>query len=304
MTVPFDVIGLGETMLSLIATDGPLEQATTFFATHGGAETNTLVGLSRLGARTAWVGRLGDDALGRRIERDLRDEGLDLRWVRRDPDRATGVMIRDTDGGLVYRRDHSAASALSPDDLQGVTLHEARAVLVTGVTALIGDGPQRSAVAMLDRASGMRFVDPNLRPKLWGSDRARELIMPLVEHCDALLGGEAELAALVGKSDGPDGLHTLAERCRAIGPSEVVIKRGPAGAAVLDADDHWSEHAEPVVQELDPVGAGDAFNAAYVHARLAGASPAQALPEGTRAGSASAASFGDTTPPASIRADA
>ncbi len=121
MTVPFDVIGLGETMLSLIATDGPLEQATTFFATHGGAETNTLVGLSRLGARTAWVSRLGDDVLGRRIERDLRDEGIDLRWVRRDPDRATGVMIRDTDGGLVYRRDHSAASALSPDDLQDVT---------------------------------------------------------------------------------------------------------------------------------------------------------------------------------------
>jgi 2-dehydro-3-deoxygluconokinase len=294
VTTPFDVIALGETMVSLIATDGSLEQATTFRATHGGAETNTLVALSRLGARTAWVSRLGDDGLGRRVERDLRGEGLDLRWVRRDPERVTGVMIRDTRGGLAYRREGSAASALSPDDLQDVPVHEARAVLVTGVTALIGDGPQRCAVALLEGADGLRVVDPNLRPGLWGSDRAADLILPLLERCDLLLGGEAELEALVGQADAPDGVRALAERCRAKGPSEVVVKRGAAGAAVLDADGGWNEHSGPPVQELDPVGAGDAFNAAYLHARLGGISPSEALIAGTRAGSAAAASLGDT----------
>ena len=120
VTTPFDVIALGETMLSLVATDGPLASATRFHVTHGGAETNTLVGLSRLGLRTAWVSRLGTDVVGDRIHGALADEGIDLRWTRRDDHRPTGVMIRDTHGCVEYRRAGSAASALSVGDLEEV----------------------------------------------------------------------------------------------------------------------------------------------------------------------------------------
>ena len=111
MTSPFDVIALGETMLSLVATDGPLASATRFHVTHGGAETNTLVGLARLGLRTAWVSRLGTDVVGDRIHGALTDEGIDLRWAGRDEHRPTGVMIRDTHGCVEYRRARSAATA-------------------------------------------------------------------------------------------------------------------------------------------------------------------------------------------------
>ena len=107
-------------MLSLVATDGLLASATRFHVTHGGAETNTLVGLSRLGLRTAWVGRLGTDVVGDRIRGALADEGIDLRWTQRDEHRPTGVMIRDTHGCVEYRRAGSAASALSVGDLQEV----------------------------------------------------------------------------------------------------------------------------------------------------------------------------------------
>ncbi len=89
-------------------------------------------------------------------------------------------------------------------------------------------------------------------------------------------------------------LRSLAERCKVAGPSEVVIKRGAAGAAVLDADDGWAECPGPSVREVDPVGAGDAFNAGYLDARLAGASAADALAAGAGLGAAVAASFGDT----------
>jgi 2-dehydro-3-deoxygluconokinase len=292
VTGPFDVVALGETMVSLIATDGMLEDAGAFRATVGGAETNTLIAMSRLGASTAWVSRLGDDVLGRRIEHSLRAEGVDLRWVRRDPDHPTGVMIRDTLGHVVYKRASSAASFLSPDDLVDVPFSEARAALVTGVTALIGEGPQRAAIALLEGATGLRVVDPNLRPGLWGSDRAPTLISPLVERCDLLIGGEGELTALLG-GDRTGGLRALAERWQAAGPAEVVIKRGPAGAAVLDADGAWAESTGSSVHEVDPVGAGDAFNAGYLHVRLAGGSPMDALAAGTEMGAASAGSFGD-----------
>jgi 2-dehydro-3-deoxygluconokinase len=288
---PFDLIAVGETMLSLIALDGTLGTATSFRATHGGAESNTCVGAVRLGLRAAWVSRLGADPLGNRILSALAAEGVDVRWVARDPDRPTGLMLRDTTGAPArYDRAGSAASALTPEDLDHVPVAEARAVLVTGVTALLGEAPQRTAVALLERARGLRVVDPNLRLGLWGSARGVELILPLIEHADLVLGGEAELASLIGGGRGVE----LARRCSDLGPSEVVLKRGPAGAAVLDAQGAWYEHTGSPVPDVDPVGAGDAFNAGYITARLAGASPPEALAQGAARGAHAASTFGDT----------
>jgi 2-dehydro-3-deoxygluconokinase len=288
---PFDLIAVGETMLSLIAVDGTVGTATSFRATHGGAESNTFVEAVRLGLRVAWVSRLGADPLGDRILSALAAEDVDVRWVVRDPDRPTGVMLRDTTGAPArYDRAGSAASALEPDDLDGVPVAEARAVLVTGVTALIGEGPQRTAIALLERAQGLRVVDPNLRLGLWGSARAGELILPLIERADLVLGGEAELASLIGEHQGVE----LARRCSKLGPSEVVLKRGPAGAAVLDQDGAWYEHPGSPVPDVDPVGAGDAFNAGYITARLAGASPRDALALGAECGARAASRLGDT----------
>ena len=163
-------------------------------------------------------------------------------------------------------------------------------MLVTGITAMLGPGPQRAAIALLERARGLRVVDPNLRLGLWGSARAAELVLPLIERCDLLLGGEAELAQLVGGSG-----RALAERCVAAGASEVVLTRGSFGAAALDRDGSWHELPAPPVRERDPVGAGDAFNAAYVHARLRGDAVAEALEAGIASGAVAAATLGDTT---------
>ena len=76
MTTPYDVIALGETMLSLVAIDEPLGSATRFHVTHGGAETNTLVDVMLWGLYPAWVSRLGTDVVGERIHRALAEEGI------------------------------------------------------------------------------------------------------------------------------------------------------------------------------------------------------------------------------------
>jgi 2-dehydro-3-deoxygluconokinase len=236
------------------------------------------------------VSRLGTDVAGDRVTAALEREGVDLRWVVRDPRRPTGIMLRDTAGTVVYYRHGSAASVLSPEDLDDVPVGDAGAVLVSGITALIGERPRLAALSFLERARGLRVVDPNLRPGLWGSDRAVELIAPLVERCDLLLGGERELAELVGAAP-PD---ELARRCRALGPREVVVKRGPRGAAALDERGGWYELAGDPRANVDPVGAGDAFNAGYLAARLAGLGVPEALGEGARCGAAVATVVGDT----------
>jgi 2-dehydro-3-deoxygluconokinase len=289
MTDRFDLIAVGETMLSLIAVDGPLATATRFAATHGGAESNACVALARSGLRVAWVSRLGADPAGQRIRTALADDGVDLSWVTIDAERPTGVMCRDAVGGLQYVRHGSAASALDAHDLDGVPVEDARAVLVTGITAMLGPGPQRAAIALLDRARGMRAVDPNLRVGLWGSDRAVELISPLLERCDVLLGGETELQAF---AEGAGEL--LARACASLGPREVAVKRGAAGAAALDPEGVWHEHPPVPATERDPVGAGDAFNAAYLGARLDGRDVGDALKAAAIAGARIASVFGDT----------
>lgn len=284
-----DLIAVGETMLSLVSA-GPLWDADVLHVTHGGAESNVCEGAVRLGLRAAWVGRLGTDPPGDRVAAELAAAGVDLRWVRRDPDRPTGLMVRDTVGELRYDRAGSAASALSAEDLDDVPVEDARAVFVTGITALLGDGPARAAGALLGRATGLRVVDPNLRPGLWGSARATELIRPLLESADLVLGGEQELGVFV---DGGSG-EALAGAIAALGPREVVVRRGPRGAGVLDPRDGWREIEPASVVDVDPVGAGDAFTAGYLAAHLAGADPEDRLAAGARCGAAVAGSLGDT----------
>jgi 2-dehydro-3-deoxygluconokinase len=284
-----DVIAIGETMFSLVALDGPLDEATSFHATHGGAESNTCVALTRLGGSAAWVSRVGTDQPGDRILAGLGREGVQLSWVKRDPDRPTGLMLRDTVGTVRYYRTGSAASALSPDDLEEVPVEDARAVFGTGITPLLGRDPGRAVRALFHRARGMRVLDLNLRKGLWGSDRTVALIEPLLRSCDLVLGGVDELGAFEDGSTTQGLARAFARR----GPHEVVVKGGSSGAGALDPEGRWHEVAPAPVEDVDPVGAGDAFDAGYLHARLDGAEVPEALLEGARCGAAVAATIGD-----------
>jgi 2-dehydro-3-deoxygluconokinase len=284
-----EVVAVGETMLSLVALDGPLDEATSFRATHGGAESNACVALTRLGRSAAWVSRVGSDAMGGLILAALGREGVQLSWVRRDPDRPTGLMLRDTVGTVRYYRAGSAASALSPDDLEDAPVEEARAVFATGITPLLGWDPGRAVRALFRRARGRRVFDLNLRQGLWGSDRAVSLIGPLLRSCDLVLGGVDELRAFEQVRTAEGVARAIARR----GPGEIVVKSGRAGAGALDPEGRWHEIAPAPVQDVDPVGAGDAFDAGYLHARLNGADAPEALAEGARCGAAVAATIGD-----------
>ena len=290
----FDLIALGETMIALAPPPGEsLRTATTWLVDHAGAESNTCVGLARLGLRVAWVSRLGVDAAGDRILDALAGEGVDLRWVRRDPRRPTGMMIKEPAAGVRYYRSGSAASILAPEDLADVPLSDARAVLVTGVTALIGPQPHAAGLALLTVAASqapLRIVDPNLRDGLWGSDRRVELVMPFVERCDLLLTGERELAELLGETN---DVKALARRASTRGPREVVV-RAPAIVGVLDADGAWYELDVRRDLAVDPIGAGDAFNAGYIAVRLRGGTIEEALRAGAHCGAAVTTAVSDT----------
>jgi 2-dehydro-3-deoxygluconokinase len=299
----FDVIALGETMLALAPSAGSALRSTpTLLVDHAGAESNTCVGLARLGLRTAWVSRLGTDAAGDRILDAMRDEGVDVHWVERDPLRSTGLMIKDPDEGVRYYRRESAASVMGSTLLDSVPVESARAVLVTGVTALIGADPHAAGITLLTRARGLRVVDPNLRRGLWGSDRRGTLVRPFIERCDLLLCGIGEIAEILearrvggGGTDGANGdedAHPLARAASALGPREIVI-RGAATIGAL-ADGLWYEIDIRREKATDPIGAGDAFNAGYVATRLRSGSVEEAMRAGAACGAAVTTAISDT----------
>lgn len=285
----WDVIALGETMVVFTPNSGEsLRSASIVAVDHAGAESNTCVGLARLGFRVAWVSRLGADMAGDRILDALRREGVAVDWVARDAERPTGLMLKE--GGRVrYYRGGSAASALTLGDLAVVPIATARAVLVTGVTALIGPGPQAAGIELLSRATGLRVVDPNLREGLWGSHRRVELVRPFIERSDIVLGGAGELQELVTRGDD----ETVARRTAACGPREVVV-RGERTVSAL-SEGAWRTLTIDRRDAVDPIGAGDAFNAGYLAIRLRGGSVEEALQAGARCGAAVTTAPSDTS---------
>jgi len=301
-----DLIALGETMLALSPPAGEsLRNSATLAIDHAGAESNTCVGLARLGLQVAWVSRLGADTAGDRILAAIRQEGVDVHWVERDAKRSTGLMLKEPGAGVRYYRRESAASAMGPVLLDRVPVANARAVLVTGVTALISETAHATGLALLERARGLRIVDPNLRSGLWGSDRRAELVLGFVVQCDLLLAGVDELAEILGPGGAGktgeagkagqvmDSAEPLARRAAALGPREVVVRGGDT-VGVL-ADGSWSEIDIRRGAAVDPIGAGDAFNAGYIAIRLRGGSVRDALGAGIQCGAAVTTAVSDTS---------
>ena len=282
-----------------------LRNSATLAIDHAGAESNTCVGLARLGLQVAWVSRLGADTAGDRILAAIRQEGVDVHWVERDAKRSTGLMLKEPGAGVRYYRRESAASAMGPVLLDRVPVANARAVLVTGVTALISETAHATGLALLERARGLRIVDPNLRSGLWGSDRRAELVLGFVVQCDLLLAGVDELAEILGAGGAGktgeagkagqvmDSAEPLARRAAALGPREVVV-RGSDTVGVL-ADGSWSEIDIRRGAAVDPIGAGDAFNAGYIAIRLRGGSVRDALGAGIQCGAAVTTAVSDTS---------
>ena len=134
-----DVVTLGESMVLLLAEQpGPMREATTFRRFVAGAESNLAIGLSRLGHAAGWFSRVGDDEFGRALVFRIRGEGVDTSHVISDPTAPTGLVIRERRevGPIeqVYYRRGSAASRLSPADLDLTYLSGARFLHLTGIT--------------------------------------------------------------------------------------------------------------------------------------------------------------------------
>lgn len=264
-----EVVCIGETMALVTPTDGALSQSHEASLGLAGAESNVTAGLAAAGRRAVWASRLGDDALGARISSELTRRGVEL-WVELDQEAPTGVMFKDPDAdgsSVYYYRRGSAASRMAPGQLSVDQLAGVKIVHTTGITPALS----ASCLDMVDQlfadartAGALVSFDVNDRRALWSMEDAAATLARLANAADIALVGRDEAERIWGTS--------TAEEIRAFLPDcgLLVVKDGDVGATAFDGDSAPVFVAAPVVEVVEPVGAGDAFASGFLAATLEG----------------------------------
>jgi 2-dehydro-3-deoxygluconokinase len=298
------LLTIGETMgVAVTETGDPLRTARSLRLSTAGAESTVAIGLRRLGHEAAWVGVVGQDELGARVLRDLSAEGVDVRYARVDPTRPTGFMLRELRTAeytkVSYYRNGSSGSQLSVPDVEAAfTAAEESGtpidlVHLTGITPALGPhcaGAVLHAVKLAHAAGAPVSFDVNYRSTLPGSAELPSVLHELLPRIDLLFVGEDELAHVTDEAEPGRAVRDLLER----GPTEVVIKRGAAGALAAAAPD-WTivTQRAPSVRVIDAIGAGDGFTAGYLAALLDGLPLADRLRWATAAAAYTVGTHGD-----------
>lgn len=280
------VLCLGEAMVAL-RSQGRIRLGDPMVASVAGAESNVAIGLARLGHPSGWAGQVGTDELGELVLRTLRAEGVDVRSVRRDTDRPTGVMFREQRTGDVihvdYVRRGAAGSTLDPARIDE-TLEPAPALVhVSGITPALSETNAKATASALRVARGRGVttsLDVNYRSRLWSRDAAAATLRPMLSDVDVLFASTDELSLVLDTDP-------------AAGPvREVVVTHGADGAEAWLDGDHRRSPARPV-RAVDVVGAGDAFVAGYLSARLDGLALDARLSRGVDVSAVAVGSAGD-----------
>ena len=241
-------------------------------------------GLAKLGNQVALLGTVGDDVFGRFCVDQLAAAGVDVSLVRVDPSLETGLTVSISDGDRALVTYPGAMEALSADNATDQLLARFRHIHVSAYFLQRGLRPGLPDLFHRARAIGLTTsFDPGHDPyNEWG-DEIREVFA----CTSVLLVNEVELELTTGKAGLEQGLGALATDS-----TVAVAKLGARGAAALDASGQIERAPAMEVEVLDTTGAGDSFNAGFLHGWLRGQSLARALRCGVACGSLSTRGLG------------
>ena len=258
------VLLIGEPMALLIAdTVGPLEEVENFTRKLAGAEVNVCIGLTRLGHEATYMTRLGRDSFGRYCVETLAAEGISTDFITFDDEFKTGMMLKgkvlDGDPHVDYYRKGSAASKMTPEQMDDIDLTGFDLVHMTGILPALSQECRGATKRLMERAKEAGITvsfDPNIRPTLWESKEIMiQTLNDLARLADIVLPGIEEGLILM-ESDDP---AKIADFYQCLGAKQVVVKVGPEGAYVRDGKHSAMISGFKVETVVDTVGAGDGF---------------------------------------------
>lgn len=254
---------------------------------YGGDTLNTAVHCARLGLSSAYLTALGEDPFSSKMRQQLEAEGLDSSLILTDAARPTGLYAIATDEkgerSFTYWRSHSAASALAAHhDFEAAAERclDATLFFFSLISlAVLSDADRPVLLNLASRfrkAGGLVAFDGNYRARLWDRPQTamhwRSAAASISDFAFPSLDDEQELG-------GFKSAQAVAEDWRRAGAKEVVVKLGSAGCLLNDGEIVAPNQA---IEAVDTSGAGDAFDAGYLAARLRGETERVAAARGNR----------------------
>ncbi|MCI9546615.1 MAG: carbohydrate kinase [Lachnospiraceae bacterium] len=265
----FDVIALGELLIDFTENGASAQGNTLFEANPGGAPCNVLAMLTKLGKKTAFIGKVGKDQFGVHLKEVLKEAGIDTQNLVMDEKvHTTLAFVHTFEGGdrdFSFYRNPGADMMLTKDEIQMDAIAASR-IFHFGTLSSTHPGVReatRSALAKAKKDGLLISFDPNLREPLWDSleDARREIAYGL-GFCDVLKISDNEMEFMTGTNDYTKGVAKLREQYSI---PLILVTLGKEGSRAYYKD--WMVEVPPFLQEktIETTGAGDTFCASILN---------------------------------------
>lgn len=265
----FDVVALGELLIDFTENGVSGQGNPLFEANPGGAPCNVLAMLSKLGRRTAFIGKVGKDFFGEQLKNAITEVGINADSLYMDEEVHTTLALVHTypggDRDFSFYRNPGADMMLREDEIRAEVLKNTK-IFHFGTLSMTDEGVRnatKKAVGIAKESGALISFDPNLRPPLWRSmDEAREQAAYGFSKCDILKISDNEIQWFTGEEDFDAGIRRLRKQYDI---PLIMLSMGKEGSRAYYKD--MNVEVAPFLQEntIETTGAGDTFGACCLH---------------------------------------
>ena len=260
----YDVTALGELLIDFTENGVSGQGNPLFEANPGGAPCNVLAMLTKLGHKTAFIGKVGDDFFGKQLKEAIEEVGIDSTGLCMDKEiHTTLAMVHtypDGDRDFSFYRNPGADMMLKESEVKEELIKESK-LFHFGTLSMTHEDVRKAtkkAIQIAEDAGNIISFDPNLREPLWNSlDEAKEL-----SHCHILKISDNEIQWLTGQEDYTDGVKWILERYQI---PLILVSMGKEGSRAYYGGK--MVEVKPFIQKntIETTGAGDTFCGCVLH---------------------------------------
>ncbi len=259
----FDVVALGELLIDFTENGTSVQGNPVYEANPGGAPCNVLSMLNKVGKRTAFIGKVGQDIFGKRLKAVLEETGIDVSNLIMDADVRTTLAFVETfadgDRDFSFYRNPGADMMLREEELDTDLLKNTR-IFHFGTLSMTHEevrNATKTAIRVAKESGALVSFDPNLREPLWKSlDEAKEQVAYGLSQCDILKISDNEIRWFTGEEDFDAGIAKLRGEYDI---PLIMLSMGKDGSRAYYKD--LLVEVAPFLQEntIETTGAGDTF---------------------------------------------
>ncbi|MFG6393950.1 MAG: carbohydrate kinase [Lachnospiraceae bacterium] len=265
----YDVTALGELLIDFTENGKSSQGNPLFEANPGGAPCNVLAMLAKLGHKTAFIGKVGDDFFGNQLREAITEVNIDAAYLYTDKQiHTTLAMVHtypDGDRDFSFYRNPGADMMLSEEEVPEELIKNTK-IFHFGTLSMTHEGIRaatKKAISIAEEAKALISFDPNLRPPLWNSlDDAREQVLYGLGHCNILKISDNEIQWLTGKEDYTEGMEWIKERYNI---PLILVSMGKQGSRAYYNGNIVEETPPEQKNTIETTGAGDTFCGCVLH---------------------------------------